>query len=199
MANSNTTGIGLQPSGVMGNEPATQGQSAYWIDAADGTAIYNGQAVKITLGYIKTASAAITNKTLGTLNGVFYNAATTLKPTWNTYYPGSITPANSEDITAFVNDDPMGLWIGNVDTLMGASTPAAVVATIGKTMGTGTSSGSTINGRSNVTLTFGTIDNTANSWRVLRVVEDPSNSDMTEAYCSVVVVQNLNQIINSAA
>ena len=71
MANLNSAGIGLQPSGVMGNEVATQGQSSYWIDAADGTAIYNGQAVKITSGYIKTASAAITNKTLGTLTLFF--------------------------------------------------------------------------------------------------------------------------------
>ncbi len=98
-----------------------------------------------------------------------------------------------------MNDDTNGLWIGNVDALMGSSQPAALVAAIGQTMGTGTSSGSTINGRSDVTLTFGTIDPVANSWRVLRVVEDPSNSDMTAAYCSVVVVQNLNQIINSAA
>ena len=133
-----------------------------------------------------------------TLNGVFYNATSTKKPTWNTYYPGNITPADSEDVTAFVCDDPMGLWIGNFDAALGANTPAAIAATIGATAGTGTSSGSTINGRSDVTLTQGTIAPLANSWRVLRVVEDPANSDMTAAFCSVVVVQNLNQIIKSS-
>ena len=199
MANRNTQGIGLQPSGVMGNEPATQGQSKYHIDAGDATAIYNGEAVKITAGYITTGAANITTATLGTLNGVFYNATSTKKPTWNTYYPGGITPADSEDVTAFVCDDPMGLWIGNFDAALGANTPAAIVATIGLTAGTGTSSGSTINDRSDVTLTQGTIAATANSWRVLRVVEDPDNKDMTAAFCSVVVVQNLNQIIDSAA
>jgi len=202
MANRNTAGFGLQPVMRVGNTPAIQGQSAYEIDAAETNAIYNGEPVKIDLststgGYIVTAAAG--TAAVGVLNGVFYNAATTLKPTWVNYYPAAITPANSEDITAFVNDDPMGLWIGNVDVLMGASQPAAIVAAVGQTMGTGTSSGSTINGRSNVTLTFGTIDTVANSWRLLRVVEDPSNSDMTAAFCSVVVVQNLNQIINSAA
>ena len=199
MANLNSAGIGLQPSGVMGNEPATQGQSQYFITSGVAGAIYNGEAVKITTGYILTAQGSITTATLGTLNGVFYNATSTLKPTWNTYYPGSITPANSEDVTAFVNDDPMGLWIGNVDVLMGATAPLARVAAVGQTMGTTTSSGSTINGRSDCPLTFGTIDPTANAWRMLRVVEDPSNSDMTAAFCSVVVVQNKNQIIDSAA
>ena len=197
MANTNTQGIGLQPTGVMGNEVATQGQSKYFIDAGDATAIYNGEAVKLTGGYIVTGAANITTNTLGTLNGVFYNATSTKKPTWNTYYPGGITPADSEDITAFVCDDPLGLWIGNFDAALGANKPAAVVATIGSTAGTGTSSGSTINGRSDVTLTQGTIAALANSWRVIRVVADPSNSDMTAAYCSVVVVQNLNQIIDS--
>ena len=198
MANRNAKGIGLQPSGVMGNEPATQGQSKYHINAGHVAAIYNGEAVKTTGGYITTGSAGITANTLGTLNGVFYNATSTKKPTWNTYYPGNITPADSEDVTAFVCDDPMGLWIGNFDAALGANTPAAIVATIGATAGTGTSSGSTINGRSDVTLTQGTIAALANSWRVLRVVEDPANSDMTAAFCSVVVVQNLNQIIKSA-
>ena len=156
-------------------------------------------AVRVTAGYIVTGEDSATGTSVGVLQGIFYNAATTKKPTWNTYYPGGITPANSEDVTAFVNDDPLGLWIGNVDVLMGATAALARAAAVGQTMGTTTSSGSTINGRSDCPLTFGTIDPTANAWRMLRVVEDPSNSDMTAAYCSVVVVQNLNQIINSAA
>jgi hypothetical protein len=52
---------------------------------------------------------------VGVLNGVFFNAATTLKPTFANYYSGSITPANSEDITAFVNDDPFQNYIVATD------------------------------------------------------------------------------------
>jgi hypothetical protein len=52
---------------------------------------------------------------VGVLNGVFFNAATTLKPTFANFYSGSITPANSEDITAFVNDDPFQNYIVATD------------------------------------------------------------------------------------
>jgi len=146
-----------------------------------------------------TATAAITNSSLGVLNGVFYNATSTQKPTWNTYYPGGITPANSEDITAFVLDNPMQLYEASVNALMGATQPAAVAATIGQTMGTQTSQGSTTTGKSSQSLVFATIHATANTWRVLRVSADPENEDMTAAWCTVVVVGNLNQIIDSSA
>ena len=84
MANRNTVGFGLNATGTMGSNYTHQGPSNYFIDAADATAIYNGQPVKITSGYIVTATAAITNSALGVLNGVFYNATSTQKPTWNT-------------------------------------------------------------------------------------------------------------------
>ena len=199
MANRNTVGFGLQATGTMGSNYTNQGQSNYSIDAGDATAIYNGQAVKLTAGYIVTASAAITNNPLGVLNGVFYNATSTQKPTWNNYYPGGITPANSEDTTAFVLDNPMQLYEASVNALMGATQPAAVAATIGQTMGTQTSQGSTTTGKSSQSLVFATIATVANTWRVLRVAGDPENEDMTAAWCTVVVVNNLNQIINSVA
>ena len=53
---------------------------------------------------------------------VFYNAATTLKPTWVNYYPAATTPANSEDVTtAFVNDDPLQEFMIGTDATLGAS------------------------------------------------------------------------------
>ena len=63
MANKQSAGFGLEASGVMGQTPATSGQGRYWIDAADATAIYNGELVRITAGYVKTAQAAVTNPT----------------------------------------------------------------------------------------------------------------------------------------
>ena len=97
MANTNTAGFGLQPVMRVGNTPAIQGQSKYEIDAAETNAIYNGEPVKIDIsattgGYIVTAAAG--TACVGVLNGVFYNAATTLKPTWSNYYPAATTPAN---------------------------------------------------------------------------------------------------------
>ena len=199
MANRNTVGFGLQATGTMGSNYTNQGQSNYSIDAGDATAIYNGQAVKLTAGYIVTASAANTNNPLGVLNGVFYNATSTQKPTWNNYYPGGITPANSEDTTAFVLDNPFQLYEASVNALMGATQPAAVAATIGQTMGTQTAQGSTTTGKSSQSLVFATKATVANTWRVLRGAADPENEDMTAAWCTVVVVGNLNQIIDSSA
>ena len=103
MANRNSAGWGLIPVGCLGSTPATGGQSKYYIDAAYGTAMFQGTSVRNVLGYITTAQAAITKTTTGVLNGIFYNAATTLKPTWQNHYVASTSPANSENTTAFVS------------------------------------------------------------------------------------------------
>ena len=54
----------------------------------------------------------------GVFNGIFYNAATTLKPTWSNWYNQPITPANSENLTAFVLDNPHQLYVGSVSAIM---------------------------------------------------------------------------------
>ena len=110
MANRNSQGYGLIPTRVLGQGPATAGFGQYWIDAADSTAIYNGEAVYSAVGSILGAQGSATAVTLGVLQGVFYNAATTIKPTWSNYYAGSITPANSEDVQAFVYDNPFQIY-----------------------------------------------------------------------------------------
>ena len=46
MANRQSSGYGLKPVNVLGNTPATSGQSKYTIKRAHGTAIYNGEPVK---------------------------------------------------------------------------------------------------------------------------------------------------------
>ena len=55
---------------------------------------------------------SLTLVTIGVLNGIFYNAATTKKPTFANFYNQPITPADSEDITAFVLDNPNQLFVG---------------------------------------------------------------------------------------
>ena len=122
------------------------------------------------------------------LNGIFYNAATTKKPTWANWYNQPITPANSEDITAFVLDNPFQLYVGAMDV---AIPQADFFETYGLTV---TAAGSEISGQSSSTITYGTRDATANQWRVIRTAEDPDNEDITSTFCSVVVVQNLNQV-----
>jgi|TARA_B100002003_G_scaffold154762_1_gene143506 hypothetical protein len=191
MANRNSAGFGLIPVGCLGSTPATGGQSKYYIEAAYGTSMFQGSSVRVVLGYITTAQAAITNTTTGVLNGVFYNAATTLKPTWQNYY-SDVTPANSENTTAFVIDNPFQLYNVSADA---ALTQAQIFTTMGLTV---TAAGSTSSGQSSSELTVGTVHVTNNQWRVVRSAEDPENKDITAANATFVVVQNLNQIVNSS-
>ena len=197
MANSNTAGFGLSPTRVLGQSPSTQGFGQYWIDAANGTSIYNGEAVYTAGGYIVGAQGAATTATLGTLNGIFYNAATTEKPTWANSYQATITPANSEDTKAFVYDNPFQVFEVGTDDAVAAGIPAAHVKFF-ETFGMNTSAGSSTNGKSSATLNIGATSATANQWKLLGVSEDPSNEDLTAAYCTVNVVQNLNEIVDSA-
>ena len=192
MANRNTAGFGLIPQGTIGSTPATGGQGKYYIDAGMTVDLFQGTAVRSAAGYIVTAQAAITNTCIGVLNGIFYNAATTKKPTFANFYTQPITPANSEDVTAFVIDNPNQLFVGAMDA-------AAAQAEYGKTYGlTVTAAGSDTSGQSSSTLTYATRHATNNQWRLVRTAEDPENNDMTAAYTSVVVAHNLNQYFTGA-
>ena len=193
MANRNTTGFGLIAVGTIGSTPATQGQGKYYIDAAYDVSLYQGTAVQSKVGYIKVGQNAITDKTIGILNGIFYNAATTLKPTWANHYAQPITPANSEDITAFVIDNPLQLFVASVDA-------AVTQANYGKTYGltTGAPGGSTTSGQSSSEVIVAGVSATANSWRLIRTAEDPENNDIAADNCSVIVCQNLNQYLTNA-
>ena len=192
MANRNSAGWGLIPVGCLGSTPATGGQSKYYIEAAYSVKMFQGSSVRVVLGYITTAQAAITNTTVGVLNGIFYNAATTLKPTWQNHYVASTSPANSENTTAFVIDNPFQLYNVSADA---ALSQAVIYTTMGLTV---TANGSTTSGQSSSELTVGTGHVTNNQWRVLRSAEDPENNDIASNNCTFVIVQNLNQIINSS-
>ena len=192
MANRNTQGFGLIAQGTVGSTMASQGQGKYLIDAGMGVDLFQGTAVKSSAGYIVTAQAAITNTCIGVLNGIFYNDATTKKPTFANFYNQPITPANSEDITAFVIDNPNQLFVGAIDA-------AAAQAEYGKTYGlTVTAAGSDLSGQSSSTLTYATRHATNNQWRLVRTAEDPENNDIAAANCSVVVAHNLNQYFTGA-
>jgi hypothetical protein len=189
MANRNTSGFGLIPTGTLGSTPATGGQGKYYIVANYATSLYNGTTVNQSGGYVITAQAVITDTSIGTLNGIFYNAATTLKPTWQNYY-SQVTPANSENITAFVIDNPFQLYVTSFDT-------AIPIANMGKTFGMSTITGSTQSGQSSNAMLLAGGHATNNTWRTVRIAEDPENEDITATYCSVIVVQNLNQYLSA--
>ena len=191
MANRNTVGFGLIPTGTVGGTPATAGQGKYFIDAAYNVSLFQGSVVQSKVGYIKEAESTRTLLTIGVLNGIFYNAATTKKPTFDNKYIQPITPADSEDITAFVIDNPMQLFVGCLNA-------AAAQADYGKTvsMTAANPAGSETSGQSSKKLDDANIHATNNQFRLLRSAEDPEN-DENAANRSVVVCQNLNQYMQN--
>ena len=64
---------------------------------------------------------------------------------------------------------------------------------MGATFGMATITGSTQSGQASNMMLLAGASATANTWRTVRIAEDPENKDITAANCSVVVVQNLNQ------
>ena len=197
MANANTQGFGLRPAMRVGNTPAIQGQSKYEIDAGESNAIYNGEPVKVDIststgGYIVTAAAG--TAMVGTLNGVTYTDATSKKPTFSNFFPTGTTPANSEDVTAFVNDDPFQEYIVATDATLGG-TVALRQSKIGQTYATTAAAGSTSTGLSSVQISIATAALTAKQLRIVRIAEDPENEDQTAANCSVIVKVNLHQYL----
>ena len=185
MANRNTQGFGLIPAGTLGSTPATAGQGKYKIDAGYTTTIYNGGAVASLAGYIIEGQGTDT-PVLGVLNGIFYNAATTLKPTFANFYKQPITPANSEDIDAFVYDNPQQQYVVATDDALAQSGYL-------ETYDMNTTASSDTTGKSSATLDVNDTSADAASWRLLRSAEDPEN-DENAAFRSVVVVANLIEL-----
>jgi len=192
MANRNTSGFGLIPVGTLGSTPSTQGTGKYYIEAADADDLFQGCVVNSKAGYIVQASSTNTYLTLGVFNGIFYNASTTLKPTWANWYNQPITPANSENITCFVLDNPFQLFVGSAAA---AVTQANMGRTVSFTAAVPT--GSEISGQCSNTLNITTINDTLRQWRLVRSAEDPENNDITANFCSFVVASNLNQYLQN--
>ena len=184
MANRNTQGFGLIPAGRMGGTPSIQGQGKYFIDAGHSTTIYNGECVKISSGYVVGGNGSAAD-IVGVLNGIFYNDASTLKPTFANFYKATITPANSEDTTAFVIDDPFQQYVVAADAATG-------VTTFLRTYDMNASAGDDTTGKSQSTLDIGTAGDNDKQFRMLRSAEDPENEDATAVRHSVIVVSNTN-------
>jgi hypothetical protein len=97
-----------------------------------------------------------------------------------------VTPANSEDIDAFVFDNPQQQYVVATDDSVAQSGYL-------ETYDMNTSAGSTTTGKSSATLDIGDTSADAASFRLLRSAEDPEN-DENAAFRSVVVCLNLIEL-----
>ena len=182
--------FGFRAVGGMGSSYETQGTSKYQITDNYSSSIFQGDVVMTgdagndaegtttVAGYIAQAAAGDPNN-VGIFNGCFYNDPTTQKPTWKNYYPTD-TNITTGKIDAFVYDNPQQLFEAQTSGTFTQS-DAGNLGDIGTYV-----AGSTINGRSKEELTETSISNTA-TFRIIRLSEDPSNSDTSSANSNWIV------------
>lgn len=182
MANVNKP-FGLRPSG---NLSATGAQKQYGYQIADNQAgaIFQGDLVVVYDGYIIKYDASTHTAPTGVFNGCQYNDPTRAnKPTWKNYYPGSVN-VEIGTIDCEVIDDPNQLFLVQADG-------AVTQANIGKNADpTAATTGSTVNGISNGSLSSASIAKTqALTMKIVGLYQSPDN----ELGNYAVVVVKLNQ------
>ena len=201
MANKDAA-FGFRAIGGMGSSYETQGTSKYQINDNWANAIFQGDLVGAgdgsatdrasttsVKGYIFGSIAASTLN-LGVFNGCFYIDPTTSKPTWKNYYPGGVNITTGK-IDAYCYDNPQQLFeaqtAGTLDqTDVGSLIDNATYV-----------AGSTIDGLSACELhTASKV--TTGQWRIIRLSEDPDNSDTGSANSNWVVRLNESIYYNSA-
>lgn len=173
--------FGLRP---LGNLSATGAQKQYGYNIADNQAgaIYQGDLVTLSAGYIVKYDSTLHTVAVGVFNGCNYVDPTSGKPTWSNYYPGSVNITTGQ-ITADVIDDPNQLFLIQADE-------DVVQADIGLNANIAYTAGSNVTGVSGTELDSSTIANTAGL--VLKIVGNYNapNNTLGQNYVDVIVKIN---------
>ena len=183
--------FGLRPVGELGSDIQNGGTSKYLIVSGESDIIMKGDLVKLEAsGYITLSTDSDSVAAIGVFNGCFYVAPTTKKPTWSNYYPGSITPA-SGNIEAFVYDDPNKLYEIQADGVIAQTS-------VGRNTNIVYAVGSTVNGQSKTELDA-TVESAGvtGQLRIIRICEDPDNSDISATDANWIVRINEHQYYNN--
>ena len=201
MANKDAA-FGFRAIGGTGSSYETQGTSKYQINDNWTLAIFQNDLVGMgdgtvtdragttsVAGYI-FGSIAATTLNLGIFNGCFYIDPTTAKPTWKNYYPGAVN-ITTGTIDAYCYDNPQQLYVVQTS---GTLTQADAGSLIDQNTYV---AGDTISGQSNMEIA-GSSGFTTAQWRIIRLSEDPSNSDTSSANSNWVVRLNESIYYNSA-
>jgi hypothetical protein len=189
MANQNSP-FGLRAIGKIGQNRDNQGLSEYSI-AASATAIYQGDPVKpAATGTIVVAGAGDT-QLLGSLNGVFFTAADTEKPTFANHLNASNT---ATDIVGFVSDDPYERF-----EIQSDNTTASAQTDVFMNYDLIYAAGGAPNYVSGVELDDSSGVSTAAQLKVVGVSKDPDNNDLGASHVNFVVQINEHFYKNSTA
>lgn len=181
--------FGLRPIGKVGSGVQNMGTTMYTIEDNYNTAIFKGDHVLQSGGYVikGTASGATI---LGVFNGCFYIDPTSKKPTYSNYYPGSINVTSagsisgSTNIDAYIYDDPYMLFEAQCDGTLAKTD-------IGKNTDTVLTAGSTVNGLSKNEIDDSTEATTAGlQVKIIGITKDPENDDASSANANWYVMFN---------
>ena len=215
MANASTTGFGLRAVMTVGNTPATSGQSEYKIQTAPGVASNKGDPMSFNdggatageAGKVQDASFTVTDDggnggtawttansalLLGVFNGAFFINSNG-KPTFSNNVVASQATSvdyntGSNDIVAFVNDNPMQEYVVKLDAQL-AGTVAGAQALLGAANAMNMNNYTATDnkdGQSISTLDVGSASTTA-QFTLVRNANDPENKDLTAAGANVIV------------
>jgi len=171
--------FGLRPYRKLDGTPLVGAQNRYTIASNYATAIYQGDlVVPVTGGNIERATANTSTAVVGVFNGVFYSDPTTQKPTWKNYYPGGVA---TNDITAFVVDDPDAVFLMDADATFAR-------ADLFRNYSVTTGTGNTKTGISEVQLDV-SVSGTNGTFVVqaIDISQDPANSDVASANANILV------------
>ena len=150
MANRNTQGFGLIPAGRLGgNSIYSRSRQVQNRCSRYARLFTTVNAVKISNAVMLDGRKQLCCRYLRCFEMEYsITTATTLKPTFANFYKATITPANSEDINAFVMDDPFQAIRSNVQ--MQQTTQAGYLATYDMN----TSAGDDTTGKSSATFRY---------------------------------------------
>ena len=192
MANLNAP-FGLRPVGKLGSNINNEGTSKYQIVSGEADVVMKGDLVKLEAsGYITKSGNGDAVAAIGVFNGCFYQDPTTQKSTWSNYYPGSITVTQGT-IDAYVYDDPDTLFEIQADGIIAQDK-------VGRNADIVYAAGSTINGQSKTEMNS-TVSGAgvAAQLRIVRICEDPDNSDIAATDANWIVRINEHQYYANTA
>lgn len=159
---------GMTPARLLGGRYNTGGTTAYAVANAYGTAIFKGDPVKLSAGYIVRGGGTDTTA-IGVARGFFYMDSTNYgKPRFTDQLPASTSTYNSQSIDGF--SSPVAYVVDDPDATFYIQADATVsVADVGAYYQVSIGAGSTITGISGARLNVSSKSTTSTD-RLVKVI-----------------------------
>ena len=180
MASNQDSPFGIRAIGKIGQNRDNQGLSEYSVAASAGAIFFQDPVKALATGTIGVAAAG--DSLLGGLNGIFFTATDTQKPTFAQHLNASNT---ATDIVAFVSDDPYERFEVQSD-----NTTASAQTDVFMNYDILYAAGDSANYISNVELDDSTLSSTSGQLRVVGVSKDIKNNNLGASNVNFVVMIN---------